>query len=62
MNKKNRRFPRWLFALIAVGGLLASGLFLGILSVEGATTTRILQSVGFGCLGLIMLWGAISRD
>ena len=60
MELKKQRFPRWLFVVIAVGGLLASGLFLGIMSVEGATTTRILQSVGFGLLGLVMLRGALN--
>jgi len=60
MELKKQRFPRWLFVVIAVGGLLASGLFLGILSVEGATTARILQTAGFGLLGLVMLWGALN--
>ncbi len=59
MELKKQEFPRWLFVVIAVGGLLASGLFLGILSVEGATTARILQTACFGLLGLVMLWGAL---
>lgn len=54
---KNRA-PWWLFALIAVGTLLASGIYAGIMSVEGTTSRHIVRAVGFGLLGLIMLWGA----
>lgn len=53
------RVPWWLFAIIATGALLASGIYLGIMSVEGFTGIRILQAAGFGLLGLIMFWGAI---
>ncbi|MGD8967957.1 MAG: hypothetical protein PVI07_10660 [Anaerolineae bacterium] len=52
------RVPGWLFAVIAVGALLASGIYLGIMSVEGFAGPRIAQAAGFGLLGLIMLWGA----
>ncbi|MGD8998176.1 MAG: hypothetical protein PVH80_08705 [Anaerolineae bacterium] len=55
------RVPWWLFAIIAVGALLASGIYLGIISVEGFAGMRIAQAVGFGLLGLIMLWGATHR-
>ena len=59
MDTKQKAFPRWLFGFIAVGGLLASGIFLGIMSVEGVTLARILQAAGFGLLGLVMFWGAL---
>ena len=59
MEKKAYKFPRMLFAVIAVGGLVAAGIFLGILSVEGVTPERIVQAAGFGLLGLMMLWGAL---
>ena len=52
-----RQIPWWMFAVIAVGALLASGIYLGILSAEGSTTGRIVQAVAFGLLGLVMLWG-----
>jgi hypothetical protein len=52
-------FPRWLFALIAIGGLVASGIYIGIMSVEGFAGLRLVQVAGFGLLGLIMFWGAI---
>ena len=60
-NTGKYSFPRWLFAIIAIGGLLASGIFLGIVSVEGFTGMRLAQAAGFGILGLIMFWGAIQR-
>ena len=53
------RFSRALFALLAVGGLVACGIFIGVISVEGATTLRMIQAVGFGLLGLVMFWGAL---
>jgi hypothetical protein len=52
------RVPWWLFAVIAVGALLASGVYLGITSAQGSTTIHIAQAVGFGVLGLITFWGA----
>ena len=52
-------FPRWAFAIIAVGGLVASGIYLGIMSIEGFTNLRITQAVSFGILGLLMFWGAL---
>jgi len=61
MNKTKLEFPRWIFAVIAIGGLLASGLFLGIMSVEGYNFLRLAQALGFGVVGLVMFWGAYSR-
>jgi hypothetical protein len=53
--------PRWLFAILTVGGLLASGIYLGIISTEGASTGLVLRAVGFGVFGLLMLWGSVSN-
>jgi len=62
MEKTGKQsFPRWLFTIIAIGGLLASGIFLGIMSVEGFTGIRLAQAAGFGIIGLVMFWGAIQR-
>jgi hypothetical protein len=55
------RVPWWLYAIIAAGALLASGIYLGHMSVEGFTGVRTVQATGFGILGLIMLWGATHR-
>lgn len=54
-------FPRWLFAILAIGGLLASGIYIGVMSVEGFAGMRLVQAAAFGLLGLIMFWGAIQR-
>jgi hypothetical protein len=54
----HNRVPWWLFAIVAIGALVASGIYIGILSVEGVTGARVAQAVGFGALGLIMFWGA----
>jgi hypothetical protein len=56
-----KRVPWWLFAIIAVGALVVSGIYVGIMSVEGFTGMRLVQALGFGALGLIMLWGAVHR-
>ena len=53
--------PRWVFAIIAIGRLMASGICLGINYVEGVTSIRFVEATGFGLLGLIMFWGAIQR-
>jgi hypothetical protein len=55
-------FPKWIFAILAIGGLLASGIFLGIMTIEGFTNMRLAQTVGFGLMGLLMFWGAIQRQ
>ncbi|RLD08123.1 MAG: hypothetical protein DRI65_03075 [Chloroflexota bacterium] len=62
MNKKETRFPRWIFAVLAIGSLLASGIFLGILSAEGVSTARVLQAAGFGLVGLLMFWGGYNNQ
>ena len=61
---KNQKgsFPKWLFAVLTVCGLLASGIYIGIMTVEGATDLRLLQAAGFGLLGLLMFWGALHKD
>jgi len=58
---QKQSFPKWIFAFIAIGALMASGVYLGIMSVEGFVGMRIAQAVGFGILGLLMFWGAISK-
>jgi len=61
-TEKKGKFPRWIFAAISVGTLLASGIFIGILSVEGYTVLRLIQALGFGVVGLVMFWGAFNRE
>jgi len=57
-NTAKGSFPRWIFGLIAVGALLASEVYIGIMSIEGLTNMRMVQGIAFGLLGLIMFWGA----
>jgi hypothetical protein len=62
MEKTNTTaFPRWLFAVLAIGGLLAAGIFIGVMSVAGLTGSRIIQAAGFTIFGLLMFWGALAR-
>jgi len=61
MDKNEKRtFPKWLFAILAICGLLTSGIYIGIISAQGLTAMHLIQSAGFGILGLLMLWGALS--
>ena len=63
MNKAEKgSFPRWLFAILAIGGLMASGIYLGIMSIEGFTNVRLAQTACFGIMGLIMFWGALHSN
>jgi len=59
---RKHAFPRWLFALLAIGGLIACGIYLGVMSVEGFSPLRLAQMAGFGVFGLVMLWGALSQS
>ena len=56
-----RRVPWWLFGLVSAGALLASGIHVGVMSVEGATAIRLAEATAFGLLGLTMFWGAIHQ-
>lgn len=53
------RPPRWIFIVLTVGGLLASGIFVGIMRVEGATAGSVIRAIAYGLFGLAMLWGAV---
>ena len=55
------KFPRWIFAAISIGSLVAAGIFLGIISIEGYSLLRLIQALGFGIVGLVMFWGVYSR-
>jgi hypothetical protein len=61
-NTSSRSFPRWLFSLLAICGLLAAGIFIGIMSVEGITGLRLFQAAGFTIFGLVMFWGALYKQ
>jgi len=58
-RSRSMRFPRWAFALVAVGGLVASGIYWGMMRVQGVATTHLVRALAFGVLGLVMFWGAL---
>ncbi len=53
--------PRWFFSILAVGGFVACGIYLGMIRAEGVSTGRVIRAVGFGVLGLLMLWGVLGK-
>jgi len=55
------RPPRWVFAIPMVGGLLACGIYLGMMRVAGVSTGDLVRAIGFGLLGLGMLWAVLAR-
>jgi len=59
MEKSRIRIPpRWMFLLLSVGGAWASGVYLGKITIEGASTGLLIPMISFGVMGLIMAWGA----
>jgi hypothetical protein len=44
-----------------VGALLACGIYLGMMRIEGATTGNVIRATGFALLGSLMLWRVLSR-
>jgi hypothetical protein len=57
-----RGMPRWLFAVVAAGALLASGLYIGMIRMQGPTAPHLARVIGFGVLGIIMLYGATAKQ
>jgi len=56
---QKKPFPRWIFAMIATGALIACGIFIGRVACEGFSTMRGIQILGFGVLGELMFYGAL---
>jgi hypothetical protein len=50
-----------MFLFLSVGGGWASGIYLGKISIEGASTGLLIPMIGFGVMGLIMAWGVLSE-
>ena len=53
--------PRWFFSILVVGAFVACGIYLGMIRVEGVSTGHVIRTVGFGVLGLLMLWGVLGK-
>ena len=56
-----RTLPRWVFTLLAIGGAWASGIYLGKITIEGASTGLLILVIGFGLMGFLMAWGALAE-
>ncbi len=62
MEKNRDRIPhRWMFLLLSVGGAWASGIYLGKITIEGASTGLLVPMIGFGVVGLAMAWGSVAK-
>jgi hypothetical protein len=53
--------PRWVFTVVMVGGLVACGVYIGMMRVQGASAGHLARAAGFGLLGFLMLWGVLAR-
>ena len=60
-NGKKRMPPWWVFAFITVGGLISSGIYVGIMSAEGLDPSNLAKAIGFGLLGLMMFWRTLAQ-
>jgi len=59
---QNKLFPRWGFAVLASGGFWASGLYAGMIRSGATSIHEFVAAIGFGLLGLVMLWGVLGRQ
>lgn len=57
-----KTLPRWIFTLLAIGGAWASGIYLGKITIEGASTGLLILAIGFGLMSFLMAWGALSES
>jgi len=48
--------------MITVGAFLACGIYLGMMRIDGTTTGNVIRAASFALLGLLMLWGVLSRS
>lgn len=58
---QGKALPRWIFTLIAIGGAWASGIYLGKITIEGASNAFLIPAVGFGLMAFLMAWGALAE-
>jgi hypothetical protein len=55
MAERRKGPPAWFYAVLSVGSLVASGIFLGKMNVVGATVAVTVRAVLFGVLGVFWL-------
>ena len=60
-RNRAKAFPRWIFTLLSIGGAWASGIYLGKITIEGASMGLLIPVIGFAALGLMMAWCALSK-
>jgi len=60
-ENQGQSLPRWAFVFLAVGTSWASGLYLGMLMIEGSSTAYLVRIIGFGIVGLVMAWGSAAK-
>ena len=60
-ERSPRTPPRLLFAILAVGGFIACGIYLGMIRAGGLTTGYIIRAAIFGLFGILMMWGVLGR-
>jgi len=60
-SKQKLVFPKAAFTLLACGAFWASGIYLGQITLAGATFDLSLRAVVFAVLGLLMVWGALAK-
>ena len=53
--------PAWFFSILAVGGFIACGIYLGILKSEGISLEHVIRSIVFGMFGILMQWGVLGK-
>jgi len=51
-----------MFAILVVGGFIACGIYIGMIRIDGASTGHVVRAIGFGIMGLLMLWGVIGKQ
>lgn len=61
-SKRRLTFPKAAFTLLACGAFWASGIYLGKITLAGATFDLGLRAAAFAALGLLMVWGALAKD
>jgi hypothetical protein len=59
-KKEKQIFPLWLFSILSICGLMASGIFIGKISVGEYSSIHLTKAIGFGFLGLLMFWGVLT--
>jgi hypothetical protein len=60
-NRRTRFPPRWFFAILSAGGFLASGIYLGMIRAEDASTGNVVRATVYGLLGILMMWGVLGK-